>query len=514
MQIETLCAGLEGDIAIADGERGVSYGELRSWARSLANWVESRAPRDGAVGVYGEVSAECLGAMLGVIGSGRLCVPLDSSLSALSMSRVVEESRASLVISCSDVSAGHANLFQESAVGVVSVESLSIGRSAAEWRFEGSSGRGAVAYFTSGSTGAPKGCVHSLTSLASYVVSLADAWDLNSDDRVMQFESFSSATCAEEALSTFAAGATFVVRAGVRLLPPGRLLDVIAQSEVSVVNLPTVVWRSLVATVFDAGGVIPHEVKLVVVGGSPLDGDTVAKWRAVSGGCRLVNTFGATEVGVALQGDVDVSKAYPSEVPVGYPLPGVDVHVVDDAGELQPVYPGRRVEGELVIGGKTVGLGYLNEPTLTQERFMSLEDGSVGFLTRDMVRAGGGEPVLHMGRVARVESIHGTRVRLDDLETRIRSTGLVVDVVACVIADARRGPSLVALVVLKSGTGSVTRLRGSVREVVPDYLNPDLFIVVRMLPRLENGKVDFSGAEEVARAWLERSDNPDLSQDE
>ncbi|MFB4313829.1 amino acid adenylation domain-containing protein [Actinomadura sp. 21ATH] len=232
---------------------------------------------------------------------------------------------------------------------------------------------------------------------------------------------------------------------------------------------------------------------LIVTAGEGLRAGQAERWR---GAVRLGAEYGPTEatVGCAYR-PVDGPVDTPS-VPLGDPIPGAAVHVLDE--RLEPVPPG--VAGEVCVGGPGVALGYLGRPALTAERFVPDPYGPPGsrlFRTGDLARREADGTLVFLGRADRQLKIRGHRVEPGEIEAALTGLPGVAD--AAVVAD--RATSLTAYVVPgPDGTVRPEELRGRLAELLPAYLLPSRVVAVERLPLTANGKLDRDALEAAGGA--------------
>jgi amino acid adenylation domain-containing protein len=225
---------------------------------------------------------------------------------------------------------------------------------------------------------------------------------------------------------------------------------------------------------------------VIVVAGEALPGALASRWATLLGPGRLVNEYGPTEasVGTSIL-PVDAPVAAPT-TPIGRPLPGVVMRVLDEA--LRPVPIGAR--GELYVGGPGVARGYIGRPGLTAERFLPDPDGVPGtrmYRTGDIVRLLDGGVVSFLGRDDGQVKIRGYRVELDEVRDVLLQH---VDVRDAVVVAVGQGPAEAALAAYVVGeTGG---LPAHCAARLPGYMVPATFTPVDAMPLNANGKVDLA----------------------
>ena len=358
--------------------------------------------------------------------------------------------------------------------------------------------------YTSGSTGRPKGVVVPHPAIASFVRTALATYDLAPGDRVLQLASISFDTSVEEIWATLAAGATLVLRPEEMVSSIPHFLREVERLGITVLDLPTAFWHEMVP-VLDAEELeLPPGVRLVVLGGEEVSADRLALWHAcVDSSVRLINTYGLTETTIVATRRELSGLAPGATVPIGRPIPGARVYVLDRF--FTPVPPG--VRGEVWIGGTGVARGYLGRPDLTAERFRpnpfvdptdrsdrsdrSDDFGSRLYRTGDLAVLKPDGDLVFAGRADRQLKIRGYRIEPGEIEAALRLHPDVRDAVvdAHGTGDARR---LVAWVVPRDGCEApgAMDLRDFLRGRLPEPLVPAAFVPVPVLPLTPNGKVD------------------------
>jgi acyl carrier protein len=175
---------------------------------------------------------------------------------------------------------------------------------------------------------------------------------------------------------------------------------------------------------------------------------------------------------------------------LGDPLPGRKIYVLDH--RLRPAPPGSR--GELYIGGR-LARGYFKRPDLTAERFIpdpfSNEPGARLYRTGDLGRSLPDGNVEFLGRVDDQVKIRGFRVEPAEIETITRQHPAVREAVLVARENARGDKRLLAYVVAASTRQPpIGELRNFLKQRLPDYMVPAVFVFLKALPRTANGKVD------------------------
>ena len=177
-------------------------------------------------------------------------------------------------------------------------------------------------------------------------------------------------------------------------------------------------------------------------------------------------------------------------VPIGYPMDHVRVHILDDKGMPPP--PG--VAGEIHIGGNCLARGYWMRPGFTAEQFVpdpfARSPGARLYRTGDLGRWNDAGALEYVGRRDGGRKIRGIRVEPTEIEAALQCHPSVLQAAVCV-EERRDAPQLIAYVLLKNQhTDFEGELRGHLRQCLPDYLIPSSFVSVNAMPQGPTGKVD------------------------
>jgi amino acid adenylation domain-containing protein len=348
--------------------------------------------------------------------------------------------------------------------------------------------------FTSGSTGRPKpvGVAHS--ALANHTADAVASYGIGAEDRLLQFASLSFDASAEEIYPALTTGAELVLRDEEMLATPGDFLTACERLGITVLNLPTAYWHVLTAD----GGTLPEAVTRVIIGGEKARVDALEAWQERHRrGVVLYNTYGPTEATVvAARWRAEGQAELAAEVPIGQPLGGCRLYVLDRDGGPLPV----GVPGELYIAGAGLARGYLGRPGDTARVFLpdpfGGEAGARLYRTGDLGRWRHDGLLECLGRRDHQVKVRGYRIELGEIEACLRAEAAVAEAVVDVRGDSgpQAGSSrLVAYVVPAAGAPpelDLDALREALRLQLPEYMLPAVFVPLEELPLTTAGKVD------------------------
>ncbi|WP_113702183.1 amino acid adenylation domain-containing protein, partial [Nonomuraea lactucae] len=397
-----------------------TFGEVRERVGRLARRLRHAAavgPGD-VVGMLLPRSAGLLTAMLAILETGAAYLPLDPDHPSGRVGGMLAGAGARLVVA--DARTEH--LLAGSTVPVLILDTSGDGEpeagepEAGEPRHAAGPGDPAYVIFTSGSTGTPRGVAVPHGALANHARAIARLYGLGPADRVLQFAGIGFDVAAEEIFPTLLAGGRVVLR-GDRP-PPASLTALIEEEQLTVVNLPAGYWSQWVATLGDD---IPlRSLRLVVIGSEAVDPAAVEAWQRLTD-IPLLNAYGLSETTVTATVHTVERTAPGAVVPIGRPIPGAEVYVLDAA--LEPVPPG--VPGDLYVGGDCLAGGYVGAPGATADRFVPHPFGGVPgarlHRTGDIARWRADGVLEVLGRRDEQVKVRGHRIEPREVEAALRA---------------------------------------------------------------------------------------------
>ncbi|HVG09770.1 MAG TPA: amino acid adenylation domain-containing protein, partial [Thermoanaerobaculia bacterium] len=454
--------------AVLAPEEVLTYAELDARANRLAHRLRALGVTiDSRIGLCAERSPAMIVAVLGILKAGAAYVPLDPVYPKERLAFMVEDARIPLLLTEERLLGS----LPETAAATVLLDHLDCCGSSSRLPSLATPDSLAYVIYTSGSTGRPKGVMIHHRGWTNLAEAQRNLLGVRPGDRVLQFASLSFDASASEIAMALGSGATLVLGPRERRLSGEDLTALLRTS--NIVTLPPTLLATLEPE--DLPG-----VKTLIVAGEACPLDLVRRWSA---GRQLVNGYGPTEVTIGA-----AMKIYDGgeRLPVGRPLQGMQVHVLDARGHLLPI----GVPGELCVGGLGLARGYLGQPDRTAESFvphpLAMLPGERLYRTGDLaLRRLDGE-IEFLGRLDRQVKVRGFRIELGEIEAALAAMPGVREA-AVVAREDVTGGRLVAYV-----TGAVTagELRRSLREQLPDYMVPAAFVKLQALPLNPNGKVD------------------------
>jgi amino acid adenylation domain-containing protein len=465
--------------AVMSPAGSLSYRELNARANRIGRKLRAvGAGPEVRVGVFLERSFAWLATFLGVLKSGGVYVALDPSYPAERLSFMLEDAGLSVVVA----DASTEGRLPAHGARLLRLEEVEEETAAEDLEDAPAPENLAYIIYTSGSTGRPKGVGVPHRGL-SHLCASHHLLGLGPRDRVLQFFSLNFDGSIWETSLALGAG-------GVLCLAPGAPMEEALRG----LGVTALLVTPSALAVLPAGD-LPH-LRTIVVGAEACTPDLGAKWAP---GRRFWNGYGPAEATV-----VSTLARHLGDGPVkiGRALPHARVFLLDRF--LEPVPLG--APGEIFLGGEGLARGYLGRPELTAERFVPGRFGPAGsrlYRTGDLARWLPDGNLDFLGRVDHQVKVRGFRIELGEVEAELASHPQVRDCAVVLRNDLPGGRGLVAFVEPEPGhEPEAGELRRFLREGLPDYMLPALFVRLPALPLTPAGKVDRRALEtrEISRA--------------
>jgi amino acid adenylation domain-containing protein len=483
-------------VAVQFEGKQLTYRELNSRANQLAHYLQGLGVGpDKLVGICIERSLEMLVGLLGILKGGGAYVPLDPSYPRESLAFMLDDARVSVLITQAKLVEDRGWRMEDgdprSSILDPPLQIVFVDEDwgeIAEQSDKNSTSQvcsADLAYviYTSGSTGQPKGVQVSHKSVVNCLCGIDENVALTAEDVFLAVTTISFDIAALELYLPLITGATVVLASRDEVPDPKLLLDRLNQSRATTMQATPSAWKVL----FDAGWRGSPDFKMLC-GGETLSRELADQ--LLEGGASLWNLYGPTET--TIWSTIAKVEPGPSPVPIGRPITNTQIYILDS--HLQPVPIG--IHGELYIGGDGLARGYLNRPELTAEKFVahpfSSEPGAQLYRTGDLARYLPDGSIEFLGRVDNQVKIRGHRIELGEIETVLNQhPGVKDSVVVARERDLSEERELVGyLVPSEPAIPSSTDLRNFLREKLPDYMVPSIFVPLEALPLTPNGKID------------------------
>jgi len=494
-------------MAVMDARGGLTYGELKDQALTLANDIRAMGIGPGSlIGVCMDRSTQVVTAILGTLLAGCAYVPLDPSYPVERLRDMTVDTQSPLVLTRS----AYARLFDGLGSTVRLLDPAVPPSSGTVADMVPLSGPDSPAYviYTSGSTGKPKGVVCHHGGVLNLLSHFQTIQPLSRGDNCSGWTSLNFDVSVYEIFAPLMEGGTMVI-VPEAMRPDGpRFMAWLAENRITSAYVPPFMVSDLLEWVRKRPG--QSMLRRLLVGVEPIPERVLVEIQNGVPGLQIINGYGPTETTVcATLYPVSPDQPIHGNTPIGRPVQNTVLYILDE--ERRPLPQGS--DGELYIGGAGVALGYWNRPDLTAERFVpdpfSGDPANRLYKTGDRVRLLPDGNLEFLGRTDFQIKFRGFRIEPGEIETALRSHGGVRDAVVMLREDRLERPQLTAYVAPHDANSlQIHDLRGHLKALVPEYMIPTVFVFLDRLPVTSNGKTDRSSLPVPEPARAGRSEMP------
>jgi amino acid adenylation domain-containing protein len=469
-------------VAVVFENEQITYAELNRRANQLSHYlVRLGVGANVLVGICVERSIEMVVGLLGILKAGGAYVPVDPAFPRDRIAFMLGDAEAPVLLT------------QESLVGILPQTKATLVRLDADWPITAAAGSDnlpsraaaqdlAYTIYTSGSTGKPKGVQIPHFAVVNFLESMAEKPGMTAQDRMLAVTTLSFDIAGLEIYLPLILGASVEIVSRSVYSDGNHLLAKLLSSGATVMQATPATWRMLL----EAGWQSSPGLK-ILVGGEAVPGKLANQLmqRAAS----VWNMYGPTETTIWST----VRKFEPGEacVSIGRPIANTEIFILDKV--LQPVPVG--VAGELLIGGDGLAKGYFKRPELTAEKFIAHplkpDPKARLYKTGDLARYLPNGNIEFLGRIDHQVKIRGFRIELGEIESVLRQHHGIHETVVVAQEDVAGDKRVVAYFVpTQAAAPTVAELRAFLKEKLPEYMLPSIFVSLERMPLTPNGKVD------------------------
>ncbi|MEA5536966.1 non-ribosomal peptide synthetase [Crocosphaera sp. XPORK-15E] len=541
------------NIAVRFKNQQWTYQKLNTKANQLASYIQQLGvTSDVLVGICIERSPLMIMALLAILKAGGAYVPLDPHYPAERLAYILKDAQISVLITKQTLISLFPK-YESQLICLDRDDFIFKEQSQENITNQVTPKDLAYIIYTSGSTGKPKGVMIEHHSVVNFVQVAIFEHQISALDHVLQCASINFDAAVEEIFPCLTTGGTLVLRSDEMLNSVAEFRQKCQDWQLTVLFLPTAYWQQLISELVRTNQSLPKTVRIINIGGERLVPEKFRLWQKyiqdhgdpINQTPVLIHGYGPTEATVVTTfcnlTQLN-SQSWYREVPIGKPINNAEVYILDQY--LQPLPVG--VSGELYIGGEGLARGYFNQPELTKQKFidnpftnqkynigdkgilLTVQDREKGkgdreretrngeqgtgnkeqndpknsiydlgkysskrlYKTGDLVRYLPSGNIEFLGRIDHQVKIRGFRIELGEIESVLTQHPGITEAVVVTQKDQLGNQSLVAYVICENQSNNQNQLQTFLKEKLPDYMIPRVFLFLEQLPLTPNGKVN------------------------
>lgn len=483
-----------------------TYRQVNEKANQVAHaLVTEGVGVEDVVAVVTERNLDWLAALLGILKAGAVYLPIEPHFPPGRFEATLSRSGCRLVLSepesRENLDAALAALPGPIRVRTVG-EVLAEGHPTHDPRTPVASDQVAYIYFTSGSTGLPKGAMCEHAGMVNHLFAKIDDLGITADSVVAQTAPQCFDISLWQLVAALAVGGSTLIVEQDAILDVPRFLQTLQDGRVSVVQLvPS--YLEVVVSYLETNPVPLPDLVCVSATGEALKADLVRRWFAVMPQVKLVNAYGLTETSDDTNHEVMSQPPPGDRVPLGPPVNNVRIYLLDD--EHRPVPLG--APGAIAFSGVCVGRGYINDPERTAAAYLAdpFRPGERMYLAGDYGRWQADGKLDFLGRRDHQVKISGFRIEIGEIDNTLLSVPGVRDA-AVVTATTPSGEQQLVAFYSADAPLQADDIRERLGQALPGYMVPQHIHYQPSLPLTGNGKID----RKALTALAERPTGPSL----
>lgn len=465
--------------ALFFGDKSITYAEFAKRIDLLAGIISGYGVLPGSVvGLRIERSFDMMTAIYAIQKCGAAYMPIGTDYPADRVSFMLKDSGATLLLTKSIYP------IEVEGVHVLNTDSISWSTEVPSFTDRSKPELPAYVLYTSGSTGTPKGAIIAQKSIVARIWWMNRIFGMEVGDVILQKTVYTFDVSLWELFWWSMFGGSLAILEPEAHKDPQKVIDAVKRYHVTKMHFVPSMLAAFLA--YAAGAAKPGELaslRQVFASGEALMPAHVNEFYRQIGNAELINLYGPTEC------TVDVScfrcpRTPVSVIPIGAPVDNTQLYVVDKYMNQVPVGE----TGELCIAGDLVGMGYLNRPELTAEKFIDNPFGPGKlYKTGDLARWSFDGNVEYLGRIDFQVKLHGQRLELGEIERCMAEYPGVKQAVAAVNKD---GDQFLAAYYTSDGDVDEVLLKDHLSAKLPAYMVPQAFMRLAELPLTVSGKTD------------------------
>lgn len=465
-------------IAVKSGNLVLTYRELNEKAGKLAGYLEDKGIKSEAlIGIMVDRSLDMIIGIMGVLKSGAAYIPIDPEYPKDRIEYMLEDSGARIVLT-------NKNLGDKLGVNI---EKLKIDE---EWIYETEnrnltckSHANSLAYiiYTSGSTGKPKGVMIEHRAVVNFIKGITDIMHFEKGESILCLTSISFDIFVLEAILPLTVGMRIVLADEIMQRDITGLLNIIKEEEIRVLQATPSRMQMLLDSKEGRRGL--DKLRIIMIGGDMLHASLLKEVQSIKT-AKIFNMYGPTETTI-WSSVKELTKE--TQISIGTPIANTSMYILGKDNKLLAM----GIPGELCIAGDGLARGYMNNVSLTEEKFAPnpFVPGKKIYKTGDIARWLPDGNIVLLGRSDNQVKLRGHRIELGEIESSLISHAEIKEAVVAAREDNNGNKYLCAYIVSEREF-TVQELREYLSRGLHEYMIPSYFCQLDHLPITANGKID------------------------
>ncbi|NOQ28047.1 MAG: amino acid adenylation domain-containing protein, partial [Bacteroidales bacterium] len=455
-------------VAVITKNGEITYGELNERSNLLANTLlDKGCSLKQLVGILAERSVNTIIGIFAILKTGSAYVPIANTISVNRLEAIIENGKINLLLR---PEGGSISLSEINAININ--ENINVDKKKTIVKCKVTHSDLAYVFYTSGSTGIPKGVKVEHGSVVNLITWFVKEFSIDSNTKILQTTDFTFDPSIEDVFGSLTAGGSFYIADKESVLDVGEFSRVADEFGITMMNTVPSLLKELLA------GAKVESLKTVISGGESLD--IRLKENLLAKGYNLYNNYGPTETTVDCLSDQCLSS---ESISLGKPIANTKVYILDKYNEMVP----QGVTGEMCIAGDCLSQGYLGDEILTSEKFITIHGERI-YKTGDIGKWNKDGKVEYLGRVDNQVKIRGYRIELGEVENALLKHEYIKDGVVIDIEENRK--KYLCAYIVKENDFNVEEIRTYLSLSLPDYMIPSYFVELDSLPLNNNGKIN------------------------
>ncbi|WP_054740681.1 non-ribosomal peptide synthetase [Cellulosilyticum ruminicola] len=472
-------------IALLYNDETMTYKALDYKANQVANLLREKGVQPNEfVGIMIERSFEMIIGIIGILKAGAAYMPIGHEYPDERVAFMLQDSKAKILLSSKQL--GRTMQYENVATYYLDDSELYKGNGERPVLINTPEDNAYIIY-TSGSTGKPKGVVICHKAVVNILYTLQERYPLNEEDAFLLKTAYTFDVSVAELFGWYINGGKLALLNQGDEKIPEKILEAINKYGITHINFVPSMFQLFISILSVEALQTMQSLKYIFLAGEAVTPNIIKRFKKLQLNTRLENIYGPTESTIYATAYNLLDYTDGVNISIGKPLDNITAYIVNEHNMLQPI----GVVGELCLGGVGLAKGYLNNETLTNEKFVSnpFEANTRMYRTGDLCQWLPDGNILYLGRLDHQVKVRGFRIEIGEIEQALMDLGFIKSVVVMAIEE-NTGEKALCAYYTADETLEISEIREKLGVRLPDYMIPSYFIKLDAIPLNQSGKVD------------------------